>query len=94
VYPREVEAVLGQHPAVAQVAVVPRPDPVMGELGVAAVVPIDPAAPPALADLRAFAGDRLASHKLPDDVVAVAELPLTAMQKIDRKALAAIVAAV
>jgi acyl-CoA synthetase (AMP-forming)/AMP-acid ligase II len=89
VYPMEVEAVLGQHPAVADVAVVPRPDPVMGELGVAAVVAADPAAPPALAELRAFAADRLASYKLPDDVVVVDELPLTAGQKIDRKALTA-----
>jgi fatty-acyl-CoA synthase len=56
---------------------------------VAAVVPVDPAAPPALDDLRAFARGRLASHKLPDDVVALAELPLTAMQKIDRTALGA-----
>ena len=38
VYPVEVEAVLGDHPGVDQVAVVPRPDPVMGEVGVAAVV--------------------------------------------------------
>jgi acyl-CoA synthetase (AMP-forming)/AMP-acid ligase II len=90
VYPMEVEAVLGQHPAVADVAVVPRPDPVMGELGVAAVVAADPARPPALADLRAFAGERLASYKLPDDVIVVDELPLTPGQKIDRKALTAI----
>jgi acyl-CoA synthetase (AMP-forming)/AMP-acid ligase II len=87
VYPMEVEAVLGQHPGVAQVAVVPRPDPVLGEVGVAAVVPVDPSAPPALTDLRAFARGRLASHKLPDDVVVLPELPLTAMQKIDRPAL-------
>ncbi len=39
VYPVEVEAVLSAHPDVAAVAVVPRPDAVMGEVGVAAVVP-------------------------------------------------------
>ena len=49
--------------------------------------PSTASAPPALADLRAFARGRLASHKLPDDVVALPELPLTAMQKIDRQAL-------
>ena len=43
VYPLEVEAVLADHPAVAAVAVVPRPDDVMGEIGVAVVVPVDPA---------------------------------------------------
>jgi acyl-CoA synthetase (AMP-forming)/AMP-acid ligase II len=96
VYPMEVEAVLGQHPAIAQVAVVARPDPVMGEVGVAAVVPAGGSGPgaavPSLEELRAFGRDRLASHKLPDDLVVVDELPLTAMQKIDRRALAALVA--
>jgi acyl-CoA synthetase (AMP-forming)/AMP-acid ligase II len=38
VYPMEVEGVLAEHPGVAEVAVVPRPDPVMGEVGVAFVV--------------------------------------------------------
>jgi acyl-CoA synthetase (AMP-forming)/AMP-acid ligase II len=89
VHPQEVEAVLGRHPAVAQVAVVPRPDPVMGEVGVAVVVPRDPDAPPALADLRAFGADDLARHKLPEDLVIRADLPLTSMQKLDRRALAA-----
>ena len=91
VYPMEVEAVLGQHPAVAQVAVVPRPDAVMGEIGVAVVVPRRPGR---AADARRPAGLRrrpAGPHKLPEDVVAVDELPLTAMQKIDRRALAALV---
>jgi acyl-CoA synthetase (AMP-forming)/AMP-acid ligase II len=87
VHPQEVEAVLGQHPAVAQVAVVPRPDAVMGEVGVAVVVPADPAAPPTLEDLRAFAGDALARHKLPEALVVRPDLPLTSMQKLDRRTL-------
>ncbi len=45
VYPAEVESVLADHPAVAEVAVVPRPDDVMGEIGVAVVVPADPSPP-------------------------------------------------
>ncbi len=39
VYPAEVEAVLGSHPDVGQVAVVGAPDPVLGEVVVAFVVP-------------------------------------------------------
>ncbi len=88
VYPLEVESVLSQHPGVAEVAVVPRPDEVMGEIGVAVVVPRDPQAPPALDDLRAFAAHQLAAHKLPEAVRVVDALPLTAMQKLDRRALA------
>jgi acyl-CoA synthetase (AMP-forming)/AMP-acid ligase II len=88
VYPLEVEAVLSEHPAVAEVAVVPRPDDVMSEIGVAVVVPRDPAHPPTLEDLRAFAKDRLSAHKLPEAVRMVDALPLTAMQKLDRRTLA------
>lgn len=88
VYPMEVEAVLGEHPLVAEVAVAPRPDPVMGEVGVAVVVSSDAAVPPTLEELRAFATDRLAKYKLPEDLVVVAALPLTPGHKLDRQALA------
>jgi len=88
VYPVEVEAVLSGHPDLAAVAVVPRRDPVMGELGVAAIVPRDPAHPPTLDDLRAYGRDRLAAYKLPEALAIVEALPLTPMEKIDRAALA------
>lgn len=87
VYPMEVEAVLSSHPDVAHVAVVPRPDDVMGEIGVAIVVPHDPARPPTLDALRATAAGRLAPYKLPEAIRVVDELPLTGMQKVDRRAL-------
>ena len=89
VHPAEVEGALADHPMVAEVVVVPRPDDVMGELGVAVVVPSDPAHPPTLADIRAFLEPKLARDKLPEAVRIVAALPLTAMQKVDRRALAA-----
>jgi acyl-CoA synthetase (AMP-forming)/AMP-acid ligase II len=88
VYPVEVEAVLSQHPAVASVAVVPRADPVMGEIGVAVVVPAEGAAAASLAELRAFAADDLAAYKLPEDIQRVDALPLTAGDKVDRRSLA------
>lgn len=89
VYPAEVEAALAAHPSVAEVAVVPRPDPVMGEIGVAVVAPRDPAAPPSLADVQGFLRGRIADYKVPEAVRIVAELPLTPMLKVDRRALAA-----
>src|ERR1700690_3198625 len=46
VYPIEVENVLMEHPAVAKVAVVGLPTPVIGEIGVAHVVPTNPDLPP------------------------------------------------
>jgi acyl-CoA synthetase (AMP-forming)/AMP-acid ligase II len=87
VYPVEVEAVLSTHPAVAAVAMVPGPDPVMGEVGTAVVVPRDPDSPPTLETLREYAATGLADYKLPDAIQLVDELPLTAMEKIDRVAL-------
>ena len=87
VYPLEVEAVLASHPAVLDVAVIPREDDVLGEIGVAVVVTQRGAPAPSLADLRAFGAERLASYKLPEAVEHLDELPLTAMQKVDRRAL-------
>ncbi|MBA2281797.1 MAG: long-chain fatty acid--CoA ligase [Acidimicrobiia bacterium] len=92
VHPAEVEAVLVEHPAVAAVSVVARPDAVLGELGVAVFVPAPGRSVPTVDELRAFARDRLAAYKLPDDAVAVDELPLTTMDKVDRRKLAAFVA--
>ncbi|MEY2405047.1 MAG: hypothetical protein QOD38_2598 [Acidimicrobiaceae bacterium] len=87
VHPLEVESVLVEHPAVAAVAIASRPDDVMGEIGVAVVVPVDPAAPPALDDLRSFASERLAAYKLPEAIRIVDALPITSMEKLDRTAL-------
>ncbi len=87
VYPVEVESVLSTHPDVAAIAIVPRADDVMGEIGVAVVVPRDPARVPTLDALRTFAGSQVAAYKLPEALVVRADLPLTAMEKVDRRAL-------
>jgi acyl-CoA synthetase (AMP-forming)/AMP-acid ligase II len=88
VYPAEVEAALGEHPGVDRVAVFGLPDPVLGQIGAAAIVPTDPAAPPSAEELRAWCRDRLANYKAPDRVEFVADLPLTSMAKVDKRALA------
>jgi acyl-CoA synthetase (AMP-forming)/AMP-acid ligase II len=91
VYPMEVEGVLAAHPAIVDVAVAPRPHDLMGEVGVAVVVLREGHAPPSVDDLRTFGSDRLAKYKLPEDVIVVDALPLTAMEKLDRRALATLV---
>jgi acyl-CoA synthetase (AMP-forming)/AMP-acid ligase II len=93
VYPAEVEAVLGELPGVAHVAVVGAPDDVLGEIGVAFVVPAATVAPPQLAELKAACHARLADYKAPDRLYLVGDLPLTPMAKVDKRALAARVAA-
>ena len=76
VAPSEVEAVLREHPAVADVAVVGVPDAGYGEL-VCAVVVARPAATPTLAELRTFAAARLTGFKLPRRLELVEEIPRT-----------------
>jgi acyl-CoA synthetase (AMP-forming)/AMP-acid ligase II len=90
VYPMEVEKVLGDHPKVAEIALVPRPDPVMGEVGVAVVVPRRVDDPPTLDDLREFGERGLARYKLPERLRLIDEMPLNASHKLDRRALRAI----
>jgi len=83
VAPGEVEAVLGDHPDVAEVAVVGLPDPEWGEIVCAVVVLTDAATlagagPPSLEDLREHCTGLLAPFKHPRRVVAMETLPRTA----------------
>jgi acyl-CoA synthetase (AMP-forming)/AMP-acid ligase II len=89
VYPAEVEAALSDHPAISRVAVVGAPDDVLGEVGVAFVVPSAGADTDVLAIdvLRPWCRERLADYKAPDRVRVVDELPMTPMMKIDKAAL-------
>jgi len=92
IHPLEVEAALSRHPAVTQVAVVGIPDDIMGEIGVAVIV-VTPGQPaPSLDELRSASQD-LGSHKRPDRLVITQTLPLTAMDKVDRRALTAMIGA-
>jgi acyl-CoA synthetase (AMP-forming)/AMP-acid ligase II len=88
IYPAEVEQVLGEHPRVSTVAVVGIPDPVLGQIGAAAVIPVEVGEPPSLEELRSWCRERLADYKAPDRLVIMDQLPLTAMAKVDKRALA------
>ena len=86
VYCAEVEAVLHEHPDVAEVAVVGVPEKVMGER-VCAVVALRPGADTGLADLREFASTRLATFKCPEALFVVDALPRTATEKVAKNEL-------
>ncbi|MBX5448973.1 acyl-CoA synthetase [Thermogemmatispora sp.] len=81
VYPAEVEAVLLAHPGVAEAAVIGRPDPRWGEVGLAIVVPRVPGGLRA-EELLAFCGERLARYKIPKQIVFAEALPRNAMGKV------------
>ena len=86
VHPADVEAVLAEDPRLAQVAIVPRPDPVRGSIPVAVTVPADPEDPPFLVDLA----ERLAGvplHARPAAQAIVDELPLTVSGQVHRRLL-------
>jgi O-succinylbenzoic acid--CoA ligase len=84
VAPTEVEAVLAEHPAVAEAAVHGRPDPQWGEAVVATVVLRGAATE---AELRAFAAARLAPFKVPKAITFTEALPRTSSGKLLRRAL-------
>ena len=86
VYPREVELVLEQHPAVQEVAVAGVPSEKWGEEVTAFVVPSGTKAFDEK-ELIAYAHERLASYKCPKRVVKLDKLPRNAMGKIQRSAL-------
>jgi acyl-CoA synthetase (AMP-forming)/AMP-acid ligase II len=86
VYPAEVERVLSSHPSVSQAAVIGVPDPVLGEIGAAFVVATAGVVPD-LGELRAHVNSVLADYKAPDRLVVLDVLPMTAMGKVDKRAL-------
>ncbi|MBL7492596.1 acyl--CoA ligase [Frankia sp. AgB1.9] len=88
VYCAEVEAVLHEHPDVAEAAVVGVDDRSLGERVCAVVVP-RPGTSPTLASLREFARGRLAGFKCPEALVILPELPTTATGKVAKTALRA-----
>jgi len=84
VYPRELEEVLHEHPAVAEVAVVGIPHPDLGE-EVGAAVALKPGASATAAELREFAKDKVAAYKYPRQVWLVTSLPKGPTGKILRR---------
>jgi acyl-CoA synthetase (AMP-forming)/AMP-acid ligase II len=82
VYPAEVERVLRDHPAVADVAVIGVPHPRWVESPVAYVVPTDGQPAPTMSELAAHCRARLAGYKKPSAVYLVEQLPRNAAGKV------------
>ena len=79
----EIEEVLLTHPDINEVAVVGVPDDVWGERVVAALVLKEGASLDTKA-LRAWGKERLATYKVPQEVIVVQELPRNAMGKVSK----------
>jgi acyl-coenzyme A synthetase/AMP-(fatty) acid ligase/acyl carrier protein len=87
VEPGEVEAVLGEHPAVRAAAVIAREDAPGEKRLVAYLVPEDPA--PTMSELRRFLKERLPDFMVPAGFVLLESLPISPNGKLDRRALPA-----
>jgi acyl-CoA synthetase (AMP-forming)/AMP-acid ligase II len=81
VYPTDIEAVIHEHPAVREAAVVGVPHPVLGE-DVAAFVVTKPGETIEAVELQSFCAERLADYKRPRQVSFVDELPRNATGKV------------
>ncbi len=95
VFPREVEDVVAEHPAVAQVGVIGTPHEKFGE-AVTAVVVLregasrdDASVATMIEEIKASVKERKGSVHVPKDVVVADALPLTGLGKPDKKALRA-----
>ncbi len=86
VWPREVEEVLAQHPAVAEVGVAGVPDIAKGE-AVKAWVVLRAGQHVSEAELRTFCRDQLSSFKVPSMLEFRTELPKTLIGKVLRREL-------
>jgi len=87
IYPAEVEAVLARHPAVADVAVIGRPDPVWGEAVHAVIIPAADGVGVTGEEIIAWSRDRLAHFKCPKTVEFVGSLPRTTTGKVLKREL-------
>lgn len=83
----EIDAAIAAHPGVAQAVAAIQGTPGAHRTIVGYAVPADPDLDPDA--LMSYLRDRLPSHMLPADLVLLAELPLSAHGKVDRRALPA-----
>lgn len=89
VFPASVEAVLADHPDIAEIAVVGLPHPEWGEAVVAVVVARSGRPVPDVKEIGEFARDRLSRMELPKHVFSIDALPRTVTSKVDKRAVLA-----
>jgi fatty-acyl-CoA synthase len=82
----QIEDLLNRYPGVLEAAVVGIPDSRWGERPLGCVV-LDQGAPPTFAELEAYLGEHMARWQVPRQWKAMARLPRTSVEKIDKRAL-------
>lgn len=93
IYPGEIESILVTHPKITNVAIVPIPDPVMGEKACACVI-LKPEEKFTFEEMITFLEERkMARYKLPEYLEVVDSFPLLADQKVDKRKLSSSISA-
>jgi acyl-CoA synthetase (AMP-forming)/AMP-acid ligase II len=87
--PRDIEEVLQGYPAVREIAVVGRPDPIYGEQPVAYLTVSERWNSESAGDLRRYAARHLSPQKVPAEFIILDALPRNATGKIERRLLRA-----
>ena len=81
--PADIEVLLDAHPKIMQSAIVPMPDPILGEKACAFVTLRPDAESVALEEVVVYLLEKnIAKNKLPEKLVVIAEMPLTPTRKI------------
>jgi long-chain acyl-CoA synthetase len=86
IYPRDVEEVIYEHPAVQEAVVIGVPDPYRGET-VKAVIVLKAGKSASEEEIRQYCRENMAAYRVPSVVEFRGELPKTAVGKILRRAL-------
>jgi acyl-CoA synthetase (AMP-forming)/AMP-acid ligase II len=87
-YPAEIENALRRHPQIRDAAVIGIPEPRLGEVGMAFVVPVSGSAV-TKDEIIAWAREQMANYKVPRVVELIAELPVNATGKVEKQQLRA-----
>ena len=86
VYPQEVEAVLNQHPSIADLTVIGMPDPTWGQAVTAVIVP-KAGCDVSLEDVKAFCQGKIAGYKIPKAIELVDKIPKNETGKVIKREL-------
>ena len=74
IYPYELESLLVEHPKIDQICVVPTPNPILGESICVCIIP-NAQKKISLEEIREFIKDKIAPHKLPDELCIMDDFP-------------------
>ncbi|NLB17180.1 MAG: AMP-binding protein, partial [Syntrophomonadaceae bacterium] len=86
VFPEEVELLLGKHPAIAQAAVIPKPDPRKGEV-IKAFIILKPEQSATADEIKEWAKENMSTYKVPSVIEFVDSFPMSGAGKVLRRLL-------